>query len=520
MQANNLYKYIRDRLFGEEEVAPLDNDLVPYNYLPSSIGVPKSIAFIGDSKTTGTNQYLFWNFFPFAMRSNAPELTVGVDPVNVDGNDVWVANLKIYADGTASWKAPGDDYGPRTPVPAATSDYRQLVFLESASPNMGMGVYITKDAVLQAAVDGTEEEFYIARGEVVYPDNSFGVWAQIYTGWKLNINGSYGISGQTAEDILARIDDVFYVDSEGKPLVNKPGIVVVNAGINGCVSLETLTTIRDKVLAHGANVIFCTLDQEAPDAGDFTFMQNVNRHIHTICDGNPMCHIANFFATNRDGNRNDGYALSGRMDGPHHTMRGGQEAGKCLANTIKEIIGQTNGTSRFLFAGDTSNRWPEGMVQGTSGKPTGLTGDVSFNWSYGGDGTCVASIETDVNGCPWQVFTVTDASLYDSLSFQMPVTASAGELVNYDIEVDISGNSVISFAPVLQITNNTLPVWSPTSGLFLTQTSVAYAPFSGIIRSPVFAIPSWIEEATIAMQIVFAAGDTVFKFRYGGVSAI
>lgn len=476
-----------------------------------------SIAYIGDSLTMGLCAHYFFNTNPM-MRSNARELGAGVMPTDIDGLQVYDGSMTVYDDGTATWTAPGDAPGPRTKVNHGSD--RQLVYLESDSPNMGMGVYFTQDMIAGGTEEGNVLNFYVAQDTFSYDSGSYDAWAQALSGWRFDVSGSYGISGDTAEGVLARLGDVFAVNSLGQPITRRPGIVVVNIGINGCDDLDTLDAIKDYIVARGAKVIFCTLAQETPDAPQLAFIESVNTRLASLVDDDTA--VADFFDVTMSG----GSAIAGRMNDVHYTPAGAQVVGAELVRVFNEMFGTLVGRSSFQSPSEPRNLWPSGMMVGTDGVLTGATGVSGVDAEYSGDGTCVASKEDVTGENPWQVFTITGASLGDTLTLggnSVPIAVAIGRSVQAELETEVSGDGIAAMVFGTTIYNDQDPPFKAIHAVSMAPNLEQLAPltdFYVLNKSPICPVTSWVKLKTLDAQFLMWEGDTVIKIRCGGARAI
>jgi hypothetical protein len=479
----------------------------------------RAIAYIGDSNTTGLNNHYFDNFNPFWMRSDAPALCQDVDPVDVFGNPAYPASITLYADGTATWTAPGDTAGPRTRVQYGSD--RQLVYLESATPQMGIGVYFTQAEMLAASPTGTLYEFYIMQGLNSGSVRDYGSWAQALSGWRFELSGCYGISGNTAEDLMPRLGDVFAVNSVGQPLNKKPDIVVVNIGTNGCNDLDIYDAIKDYVVSNGAKVIFCTVAQESPAAPTLAFVQSIRDRLLSIADGD--CAVADFYAVTMS----VGAAIPGRMDGLHYLPNGALQVGKELNRVFESLYGAVSIRSDFQSPSDASNLWPSGMMTGTSGALTGIAGVSAVDAAYtsSGTGVCVASKESVYGENDWQVFTITGASELDSLTIgdssgATLISASIGKSFLSQIEMQVSGSGLALMKFGGFVFNDIDPPYKAiTSCAILPSLDhlETITEFTVLHKTTVTPVPTWKTQSSVSNSYLLAAGDTVIKVRNGGV---
>lgn len=337
--------------------------------------------------------------------------------------------LTIYANGTATWQAAGDTAGDA--VAAGTG----LVWLESGTTGKGFGFVIMPADIEAASPSGTETTITVAAGSLAgsvgFTSGGAVVWQNILSGWRTCITGICGIGGTTTTHLLGRVDNAFYVDSYGKPLLSPPDVIYVSCGINDCTALgggspgytiadvlENLTAIKDAILALGCIPIFASLSHEDP-AGAKTYMDQVNAHLAAMAAADDRVYFANYAAEVDDVG---GDAKPDYMIGPHYTPSiGAKVCGQVLNELLDTIVGDNQGRAPLLSS-EAANLAPAGDCQGTDGELLDATGVSAL------DVWCGTGIGVDLPGCtavcsksesfgednPWQVVDVTGHATDDS----------------------------------------------------------------------------------------------------------
>jgi len=367
--------------------------------------------------------------------------------------------LTIYSNGTAKWAADGDTAG------AVVAVGTGLQWLESGTANKGFAFIIVAEDVAAASPSGTDHAIAVSGGSVSgsigWSANTMFVWAQILSGFQLEITGIQGHGGKMSADILAALPNIFTRDSHGKAIATMPDIVHVSCGINDCADLvsETptttigsvlanLTSIKNYIVAQGAKAVFSTLSHEAPGALR-EYMDDVNDHIAAMAAANPShVFVADYKSVIDDSGDPDDAALAGMMSGPHY---GGASGALVAASKLLTILDVAAGTrqGRSTYRGEKPSLAAGADYVGslTAGAASTATGTSEWDvWAgiYGvdvGDVDVVLSMETVADERhQWQVVTVTGGAEDAPIVLLKPLS-TLPSVVRAEVEIYIDDTS-------------------------------------------------------------------------------
>lgn len=356
-----------------------------------------------------------------------------------------------------------------------------------------------------------------------FSDVSPSTYAQILSGQKFSKYANLGAVGETADGLLARIDQIFGVDSFGRSFQRPPCVAVVMIGINNYIGAEpedeaaatnaSLTGIKNAIHAMGGRVVFCTLAAENPDASLSTYINAVNSHITNMASTEPRVRVADIHAScNGD---------SSLMGGLHFYPAGALAAGALIAAHLDQIATHGKGLGDFRLGGRSDNRVTNGKLAGTAGAITNITGSTADNTSsiYSGSGACVASKVAEAGNYDWQRYTITGASAGDTLTVELDFTAVVGEYLYSEAEISITGDGVISASHALMFADagETLTDNCHSCGNLSSNTSTI-GTFGGVLRTRDIDVPPWASSTKLVVTIELAAGDTVINMRNIGAA--
>ena len=472
------------------------------------------------------------------------------DPDHVEGN---VGTLKIYQNGTAKWKAQGDDFGALYTLDSG------LVWLESETPGLGFAFCITDAEIAASAVGGTDYPITIIKGSPIgfigFDTGTMFVWAQYLNGFQQDITGILGYAGKTTFDVASSINCVFDVDSHGKPISAPPNVVHVSCGINDCSALaagtatytiqdvlDNLTAIKTAINAHGACVIFSTLSHENPSVALRGYMDQVNDHIDDLQTASPSCvYVADYKSVIDNPASPVKAALPDMMSGPHYSPRdGARTAGVVLVDLLQSIVPAAP-AGRSAFTGARPSILANSDFIGTSGTLSAGTGstctgvsawDVYAANGFGVDiGDCgvVCSKEASAGEYhPWQVLTVTGGSAESVVLMASPLTP-VSEYMQAEMEYYISDGQ--NFGSSSYIPQLVFSFYDGASA-FIDDLSGCRFQFGGtvagadgsvqsVLKTDVITVPAGAVSCVVFISFGIAAStNVVAKFRNAGAKAI
>jgi lysophospholipase L1-like esterase len=259
-------------------------------------------------------------------------------------------------------------------------------------------------------------------------DFSFGLstayWMNGANGAPLQIIANAGVSGNTIQDVINRIDNTYTEGSSTRGLsgltlgwvICRIGTNDLRAGLATATYLARLATLHTKLAAHATRVIYLAVPPLDTASNEAAY----NAGIAAFCVANPS--TASFIddcVNLRDGSRNQIGALF-NVDGIHFnnagTMQGGLDGAVGFAALLTSL-GYSYASPLSTDAADVYPAQPQWLrnptITGTAGtKGSGITGTVASFWdvSASGAGTAVCSIEAadvgDANQTPWQRVTI------------------------------------------------------------------------------------------------------------------
>lgn len=465
------------------------------------------IVFAGDSNTEPA----------FVPRWGCPGSGWGRSDVEAD--IAGEGTLTLYDNSTATWAAFGDTAG------AVTAVGEGFVWLESGSAGKGFAFNITQTMVGTLGTElGNPLPIVVSKntemGAANFSPCQFG---QMISGQALSATANFGANGDTTYGLLERMQQVFTVDSFGRPTTKRPSVVGVLIGINDVIHLAGggggytvndvkgwFTDIKDIIVSNGAKAIFGNLVIGSPTAPQTAIIDELNAHLASLDDSNT--YIADYHSVC------DGVADA--MDTAHFTDLGAQLAGEVLSPILIEIAGRA-GASPFRLGGRVSpevNRIINGALAGTDGEVAGtMTGVVAIDSGYYGAGACVGSKEAVEGENDWQVYTVTDA---ESGDFILPLfdtkAIDAGSTIYTGIQISVSGDGVtvasLSFSykniddSITEIVHSCYPAYTKNMGEIEWTVEM------------VVELPSWYSQSSLYMYIAPEAGDSVIKIRNAGAT--
>lgn len=350
-------------------------------------------------------------------------------------------------------------------------------------------------------------------GSVTYALNSYGyfAWANVLLGQRLKLLYNAGISSNTTDMMLARIQkDV---------LKYKPGYCIIMAGINDIRLLNlsvsyiknNLLTMYKMLIANGIQVVACTI---TPSTGiplaQYQKTIEINNYIRSLVSELKNYTVCDWYEDLVDPATD--LPLTGyTQEGLHPAPQGAYKMGYKLYNVLDKLLAKLN-----LFSGsnlhDTKNPLPN---------PYGLGGTtLAPSWEFA---TTAAHVNTKIareNGLTWQqaenqdiVATIMTFAVASTTGFTIGQKVSA--YIEY--EIDESATSIDSFYGQL-VALNTNSMLAQSYGLFIDPTSLMRfynTPTKGIIYIPRFTIPANCNK----LQLKFTA-KLVGKFRLGRTRTI
>ncbi|NUR27325.1 MAG: hypothetical protein HOV83_16010, partial [Catenulispora sp.] len=258
---------------------------------------------------------------------------------------------------------------------------------------------------------------------VGYSVRGYWVWASVLLGHRLKLIRNAGISGETAEQILTRVDADVIAYSPGWCIV-EAGRNSVSAGTSSATIIATLTSIYNKLLAAGIRVVATTITPRDTDTtADLLVLFTVNSWMKEYVRTRPGMVLADMHAAVADPTTGDW--LSGySFDGLHPGALGGRKMGPVLADALDPLVPKAD----LLVASnaDATNLVPNGLCTGTGGAVgTGVTGSVATNWRVDGTSTITATASkvarTDGKPGEWQQINVASLAANNQARFRQTV---------------------------------------------------------------------------------------------------
>jgi hypothetical protein len=477
-----------------------------------------TVSFVGDSITNYGFTYKFGGTGVAFLGSNAPALTDGDGTIEIDTPNMLVR-----------WTAPGDTVGAWTPI------VNGIQAIESGTANKWATVYLPVEVLLDSYPNGiTEATTITERTTFGYTDKGFQNWFQILSGQRLQMLNALGVIGNTSADALARINQCYEIDINGKPLPEGygPRIVVIYIGANDMLqnlsvtnAIQNIRDMRDYVVSRGSYAALGTLT----DSNAFT--QELNKGIRKIAHEDHRTILADFWNAVRDPLSADGDFIDGVGD-LHFSNLSAFLAGRELYTRLTPYL---NGWGRpsSEFAGDLYNLCRNGAFLGTAGTTsTGVTGNIADDYTIVRTGTVsvVASKENTSYNTPWQVFACTGASNGDSVTMKLNTSAyntyatlaSMGLVVCDKIYADVEFET-LSFQDVVSFTVN-LKFFDGVDSIIASsnysadgwEVTMALPPEhnDGILRTPTVCVPSGTTHVSAEITVLFLnGGEGTFKVR-------
>lgn len=466
------------------------------------------VVYIGDSNTD------------FGFRARMRDgLFAGFrsDSLTLQAGDT--ATLTLYPDITAAFTATGDTIGPRVTIAS-----EGFIYFPSGSPDQWCCFRMpgwVADAAAGAAEGGDTYPLSILTDIPARSDShgladiSPSTFAQILSGQKFQPYVNLGISGDTTALVLPRIWQVSSIDSFGRSTLTSASVAVVMVGINdfngeddpldlAAAANANLTAIRDAIVALGVVPVFCTLAFETDARA--AYVDVVNAHILTLSD-----YVADIHAAC---DQNSLLIL-----GPHFTPAGALIAGALIAEQLELIGTPGKGLASFRLGGAPENRVINGALNGAGGSLTNITGVAANSTvsTYTGAGTCVASKVSASANHDRQRYAITDAEAGDTLTVELDVISVPSQYMYSEVEIDITGDSVVSASHALVFTGDAQTDASHSCGNF-SENEAATGLIRGVLRTRNIEVPPWTTSAKLIVTIVLAGGDTVIDLTNIGAA--
>jgi lysophospholipase L1-like esterase len=288
--------------------------------------------------------------------------------------------------------------------------------------------------------------------------------------WMIGANGAplqfianAGVSGNTIQDVINRIDNTYTEGSSSRGLggltlgwvICRIGTNDLRAGLATATYLSRLATLHTRLAAHATRVIYLAVPPLDTASNEAAY----NAGIAAFCAANAS--TASFIddcINLRDGSRNQIAALF-NVDGIHFnnagTMQGGLNGAVGFAALLTSL-GYSYVSPLSTDAADVYPAQPQWLrnptITGTAGtKGAGITGTVASFWDItpSGVGTGVASIVAadvgDANATPWQRIVINTGAFPGAMQIKSVVNGrsiTATDPSELEIVIEVRLNAI------------------------------------------------------------------------------
>jgi len=497
---------------------------IPTNAGASFATKPKTIGVIGDSISTAGvfNRYTVatqpatW-LSVFGSRSETIAAGTGTFDFRISDNKL-------------RWTAPSDTAGPWTTIVAG---YNKL---ESGVAGKEVIVGIKMD---QLPVSDTSYNVTLSdNSTLAYSEDGYWYQALKLTGFAYDPVTMLGIPSDSSAHVLARMSQLWSIDSYCDAITTMPDIVICMVGTNdifaySSTAASVITNINGIVAAikaRGSTPLLMTITARGSMSGaDFAKVQEVNRHILGLGVSDKSVIVVDAFAATVDPAVSTGAPITGyTTDGIHLSNIGASILGKAIAAKLNAINGGIKGLPRSRFGGDATNMVTNTIFTGTSGgKGTGVTGNVPNLWSVNRLGTSLAQVGSIVpvtNEMPWTQLVCSGATANDTSQFYMTTAINVGASLNAgdfafaDCEFDVSGATGLQKIEAYIFCFNGSVGKTILAGRVAGTGNLQDAAFSGVMRTPIRKVYGDTINYNIFMRAVFSAGGgATLKWRCPGI---
>lgn len=391
---------------------------------------------------------------------------------------------------------------PKLDRPQAASMY--------ARPNFGTVVLLGDSLVNRTCVlpgETPSGSFPPAYG---YSHQGFWAWAQIQMRHRLTLLKEAGVSGQTASQIAARVaTDVIPLAPEWCVLrAGTNDVIVATTGQGPAVAASAIATIRSMVLALRAASIRVALFTVPPLGGGGASIERdqaiatINRGILRMAREIPGLVVVNTFAVLADPATGRPRTGSMEADGVHMSPYGSAMEAKVLVAAlapglppVDDLLGSNVDDTNLL-----TNGMFDGSVSGIA------TGWGIYNQASNATvaGSKVAS--TDDYPGSWQQVALTSGNVLLTSPHVVMATKGLVEgdrvFAQLEFETDPGATAINHFYLDLRFrTTGAFQLSTRDLMTISTPWPVAYLPRSGVLRTPVVAIPAVSDRVELTLML-------------------
>lgn len=275
---------------------------------------------------------------------------------------------------------------------------RRWVTVDSTNPRLSMS--LMDNLASRTLAPGTSivwfgDSYVYGGGFQEYTDgttrqsNSAAPWTEGLLGQRLRPAGNEGVTGETTEQFLARIDDVLAYDADIVALLT-PGINDVKGAVTTATQQAALTSIFDELIDVGSLVVTTTIPPSdlINTATEIENLFIMNRWLMDQARQRPGLIVVDAYSLLANA-ATVTWRTEYNSDGTHPNSRGAYVIGKAIADALDKIL-PGDASTVIRSDADPEEIAPNPTMSGTGGTGTGTIPANVVQTGGTGTGTKVA----------------------------------------------------------------------------------------------------------------------------------